>query len=253
MQSETSAHVGGRGNCFCRKCTAGGTAKEKESDEIYDSLFYPGVPRTKEMVMKNIEEQIRAACLGVAQTVKNLQTETGTKDAYVQFWIDHLLERARAIYQEDSSRSKESIQEELMRWVVDNKDKVYSPFFTFAGFDPTKDTYIEILHTILLGIVKYAWHGTHTVWNSDSKESYTTRLQATDINGLSSHAIRANYIMQYAGSLIGRQFKTVLQTIPFHAYDIMPPLYLQLWLSIGELSALMWYPEIDDMAQYTVR
>jgi hypothetical protein len=72
---------------------------------------------------------------------------------------------------------------------LENRDKVYSPFFIFACFDPTKDTFIEILHTILLGIVKYAWHGTHTAWSTESKEMYAIRLQATDISGLFTQAI----------------------------------------------------------------
>lgn len=253
MQSETSGHIGVHAICFCRKCRASGTARDKESDDGFDSLFHPGLPRTKDSVIADMQAQVKAACLGVAQTVKDMQTETGTKDAYLQFWIDHLIDRARTMQREDPTRSKESIQEELWKWAIDNQDRIYSPFFSLDGFDPTKDTPIEILHTILLGVAKYAWHGTHLPWKAEAKEKYAVRLQATDITGLSIPPIRANYIMQYAGSLIGRQFKTVLQTIPFHIYDLAPPLYLQLWICIGELAALLWFPEIKDMEQYTVR
>lgn len=39
MQSEISAHIGGKGILFCRKCEAGGTKVYKESDAGYHSLF----------------------------------------------------------------------------------------------------------------------------------------------------------------------------------------------------------------------
>lgn len=250
MQSEVCAHMGSGSNLLCRKCKAGGSMREKETDDGFDCLFYPGVPRTKDYVLEQLEAQVLTACAGVAQHVIDMQTSSGVKDVYTQYWIQHLLERARTM--KNAGSSKTAIEDELRKWVEENRAVILSPFFTLKGFDPTKDTPIEVLHTILLGIVKYAWHGTHTPWNANQELLYSTRLQATDIGGLSIPPIRAGYIMQYAGSLIGRQLKTVSQTIVFHIHDLVPPLQFQLWLAVGNLAALLWIPEIENMQEYLV-
>ncbi|KAJ7778754.1 hypothetical protein DFH07DRAFT_865468 [Mycena maculata] len=191
MQSEISSHIGGKGNHFCRKCQVSGTQKEKATNDGYHALFEPGLPRTKEYILDELGKQVKLACSGVAQPIKDTQTDTGVKDMYTQYWIEKLISRFREM----------------------KKDNI--------------------------------WHISHTTWSEEEKKTYALCLQSTATNGLSIHAI----IMQYAGSLMGRQFKTIVQTNIFHVYGLVTDNQFIAWKATGELSALLWFPEIRNMTE----
>ncbi|KAJ7450619.1 hypothetical protein FB451DRAFT_1186723 [Mycena latifolia] len=249
MQSEVSGHIGGKGNCPCRKCKMGGTQQEKTTNEGYHAIFEAGEPRTKEHILEELEKQVKLACSGVVTHVKDSQTETGVKDIYTQYWIDKLILRFKEMKKDEPYRSVEDIRAELIQWTVDSRDQIYD----CLAFDPARDTPVEILHTILLGVIKYIWHITHTPWSAEEKKTYAMRLQSTNTDGLSIHAIRSSYIMQYAGSLIGRQFKTLAQTSLFHVHGLVSDDKFRAWKAAGELSVLLWFPEIRNLAEYRIK
>lgn len=124
--------------------------------------------------------------------------------------------------------------------------------FEFEGLDPSQDTPVEILHTILLGLVKYLWHGLHTSWEASEQDLFVVRLQSTDLDGLTVPPIRAAYMMQYCNGLIGKHFKTLMQTMVFHVHGLVSDNQFTLIKAIGSLGALLWVPEIDNMNSYLV-
>lgn len=83
--------------------------------------------------MQEIKRQVELACLGIAQTVNNQQTDTGIKDAYTQYWIDDLLGRARILRKNHPEKTTTEIQNELLVWVHAHESDIYNPFLTLEG------------------------------------------------------------------------------------------------------------------------
>jgi hypothetical protein len=116
-----------------------------------------------------------------------------------------------------------------------------------------KDTPTEILHTILLGVVKYYWG--QTVWLLEKGKDFSlfqTRLNSVLADGLNIPKIQADYMCQYKGGLIGKHFKTLSQIMAFAVEGLVPPDVLEAWLILGRLTVLLWHTDIDDIESYTV-
>ncbi|KAJ7614819.1 hypothetical protein FB45DRAFT_1108964 [Roridomyces roridus] len=250
QQAEEASHIGHQGNYFCRRCKVGGTTEERESCDGYHAYYEAGKPRNVEEIRNLVLEQIRVASYGVGTHVDHLQKSTGTKDKIAQRCIDILIDKAREMQAESPSRHVDEISSELLRWLPTQTDQPYNPLLNLALFDPSQDTLVEILHTILLGNEKYVWYDLHHNWTDAQRDLFTLRLQSTDLNGLRLPPIRAAYMMQYRNGLIGKHFKTLMQTTIFHIQDIATPAQFTLVRALGELGPMIWLPVIEDLDQY---
>jgi hypothetical protein len=122
-----------------------------------------------------------------------------------------------------------------------------------VGVDIHRDTPTEILHTVLLGIVKYFWaQSVHVMGQNKSMGKFEARLTAIDQNGLNIPKINAQYMCQYKGSLIGKHFKSLAQVMPFVVYDLVPLMVLDAWNIMGRLVVLLWHTEIEEIESYLV-
>ncbi|KAL1697796.1 hypothetical protein EV121DRAFT_274849, partial [Schizophyllum commune] len=97
MQSEFASHIGLTGKCFCRACHARNDARSRtagedvERDRISAFLFArKDNERTKEFTLKTLNEQLAAVLDGAPTRAEKLQTETGVKDKYFQYFFERL-------------------------------------------------------------------------------------------------------------------------------------------------------------------
>ncbi|KAF8590716.1 hypothetical protein K439DRAFT_1505424 [Ramaria rubella] len=80
--------------------------------------------------------------------VKDLQTASGIKDKFAQIWIERIIKHSKHLKAENPLWMLEEIRRAIFKWLNDQADTPWIPLLEFA------DTPVEILHTILLGIIK---------------------------------------------------------------------------------------------------
>ena len=94
----------------------------------YKQNIQPGDPCSAEETILDVEHQVQLACLGISQNVKTQQTKTDIKDAYTQYWIDHLIEQAQTLCKEHPRWTTADIQSELLAWVQEHKSEIIIHF-----------------------------------------------------------------------------------------------------------------------------
>ncbi|KAF8488776.1 hypothetical protein JB92DRAFT_3249859 [Gautieria morchelliformis] len=250
QQSEECSHIGPSGNCKCRRCLVGGPAAVTDSDDGYHALHEPGAPRRVVRTIEEIQKQLLKATEGKLAPVSAMQTASGVKDRVAQGWIVKVLSKVKAIKADHPSWSHAQVQQAAKEWLDEQPGQRWSPLLSFPGLDPHRDTLVEILHTVLLGLIKYVWHNLHTSWKDPERELFIICLQGTNIDGLTIPPIRAAYMSQYCNALVGKHFKTLMQTVVFHVHGIVSQPQFELIKATGRLGAVLWYHKICNMVEY---
>ncbi|TEB26934.1 hypothetical protein FA13DRAFT_1635304, partial [Coprinellus micaceus] len=125
------------------------------------------------------------------------------------------------------------------------------------GINTHPDKPFEILHTYLLGNSKY-YICVYAPLVQSLRLSVKYTIWVLCIHGPvfndsepSPEAPR-NYIAKYKNSLIGKHFKNLSQLAVFHLHGLCSTLLYDMWKAAGELGALLWYPEINNLEEHLV-
>ncbi|KAJ7603168.1 hypothetical protein DFH06DRAFT_941468, partial [Mycena polygramma] len=182
--------------------------------------------------------------------VKESRTEHGLKDKFQMVFLDRLFDSYKNTRGADRKRAA------LNAAVAALPPNTTSPVWRIKGLDPHQDTPVEILHVILLGFVKYLWRdvinqlkGTGAVKEA-KRELLTTRLSSIDVSGLGISPLAGKTLVQYSGSLTGRDFRAIAQVAPFVLYDLVSKDCLETWQALSKIIPLIWQPEIDDLESH---
>ncbi|KAI0795998.1 hypothetical protein C8Q75DRAFT_791117 [Abortiporus biennis] len=236
MQAKECSQAGLTCNHFCRTCDVGGNKEEKHSDDGYNNIFSQENLRTPEDTKKEILEQLSLVRLSRAtEKLKKATGNSGVRDQTttdILHWLTELEKqlRKKKINENDIQKQLDDILSDLLG--QSTLEDLINPLLGMQGVNIHLDTPTEILHTILLGVVKYFWVNTA---------------------GLGEQTLGAEYICRYKGGLIGKHFKSLAQVMPFLIYDLVPQEVLRAWTVIGDLIVLLWHTEIQDIDEYTLQ
>ncbi|KAG2339510.1 hypothetical protein BDR05DRAFT_1003322 [Suillus weaverae] len=268
MQAEECSHAGLNCNYFCRTCHVGGMKEYKESEAGYNSIFMEGNPRTPEDTMAQVCQQFDTAlCSGAAGKIAAATTSTGIRDSASSSLINALVELGKKLRKREAGQlasAESEVHAALEKQLEDmlqgrTLQDAINPLLgmdyciPYIGLNIHMDTPTEILHTVLLGIVKYFWGQTvFLLEKAKLLNLFQTRLDSLEQDGLNAPSLNAEYICHYKGGLIGKHFKSLAQIMPFVIYDLVPKSVLDGWTTIGELVVLIWHTKINDTESYLV-
>ncbi|KAG6806750.1 hypothetical protein H0H92_010138, partial [Tricholoma furcatifolium] len=204
-----------------------------------------GEPRRRAEMLENLHTIVHdAKTVGNQTKIKVFKTSIGVKDNF----LEHFLELIKSSYAKITGYERK--QDALDRCMAGLPEDLFSPVWRIAGLDPHSDTPVEILHVILLGFVKYFWRDAVTNQikkNSPGADTLIARLDSFDVAGLNIPKLSGQTLVQYAGSLTGRDFRAIAQAAPFVLQGLVTPNCYTTWVALSNLIPLVWQPMIPNI------
>ncbi|KAG2094609.1 uncharacterized protein F5147DRAFT_747791 [Suillus discolor] len=186
MQAEECSHVGLNCNYYCRTCEVGGTKEYKESEAGYNSIFNQFETAILSGASEKLGKKLRKCIAGSPALPENEVRIALEKE------FEQLLQGRRL-------------------------DDAINPLLGMHAFNVHMDMPTEILHTVLLSIVKYFWGQTvFLLKKSKLLHLFQNCLETINKDALNAPYLNADYICHYKGSLIGKHFKSLAQDVIKH-------------------------------------
>jgi len=259
MQSELSSHIGLKGNYFCRICYVRRIEKAQKNDQnaviqAAVDFMQEGPVRSKRDTIKQLESQLSTALNGYISKLDLMQRSHGVKDRYftmlMEEWnkeVEKELPKKKGV-----SAAERQARATILKELRSKVSEPFNPLLQIDEFDPNTDTPIEILHVILLGIAKYFWRDAVSRLTPVQSSELVARLSSVDTPGLGFSKLRGKVLVQYAGSLVGRDFRAIIQVAPIVLHGLLPMNIYEAWLALCRVAPLAFQHEIQDIDEFCI-
>ncbi|KAE8182752.1 hypothetical protein CF328_g8409, partial [Tilletia controversa] len=226
MHAILSSNIGMLGAKPCRVCTWGGTKVWKQGEDRIRMAMEPGKQRSSEDAIDTLSQQLQYARDDNTKQYYDSRTDTGYSDGFTHSVALTLLEdndvlRGKDPAHPDTPRPALSEAEVVNAMnashLAYNGAEFHNPLLRLKaiGWDVTQSTLVEVLHTFLLGPVKYLLRATKRNMTPRQLDLLQIQLEALNTDGLPcGKTFRAAYIIKHADSLVGKELKLCLQLFP---------------------------------------
>ncbi|KIY49003.1 hypothetical protein FISHEDRAFT_73073 [Fistulina hepatica ATCC 64428] len=235
---------------------AKGTKRSKRCETMNEMLrrvkdfLKVGKPREREETVAHLKSQfIAGQRLGGKTEWQRSKMAMGIKDNCLEFFLNRFFKIGS---RRGDDRATKQCKIDNLAQQLNNQD-IFSPVWHIKDFDPHSNTPVEILHTVLLGFVKYLWRDAIARTKDGDKPELASRLSSFPTRGLGIPPLAGHTLVMYAGSLTGRDFRAIAQAAPFVLHNLMPPAHMAVWVSLAKVVSLLWHPEIEDVDEYLPR
>uniref|UniRef100_D8QAN3 Uncharacterized protein n=1 Tax=Schizophyllum commune (strain H4-8 / FGSC 9210) TaxID=578458 RepID=D8QAN3_SCHCM len=208
--------------------------------------------RTKAETLGVLMEQfVHAKRVGGKTAMNNRRTETGIRDSYQARFLEALTDLTT---KKSRTKVQKTADVSALLAKLPAPPELINPLFKLDELDAHADTPVEVLHVVLLGIVKYFWRDIISRLKAPEKEILKARLSSFDTSALNIPPLSGETLVSYAGSLVGRDFRAIAQVAPFVLHDLgVHDDILRVWMALSKVVPLVWQPEIEDMTLYLPR
>ncbi|KAH9812462.1 hypothetical protein DFH28DRAFT_1084296 [Melampsora americana] len=125
-------------------------------------------------------------------------------------------------------------------------EHIFNPMLRLKGFDGHIDTPVVTLHLfrdLMKGLPS-------TKFGSPCYNNISARWRSFNTKGLNIPPIIPNTLIQFYQSLVGKEFRTVLQAFSFVLFDYMTPEKRHVWTSLCLLALYIFQTDIHNMDKY---
>ncbi|KAH9810402.1 hypothetical protein DFH28DRAFT_932887 [Melampsora americana] len=246
----------------CRICNLTVESRADKQTEFYIQKFVgidqEWLPANLPMRMwKRTSEQTRT----LFQLTRNPKSIKQFDDLSKEYGIRdslnlHFAKEIQQIYRSNKNKAKEdqTSQQEIIAYCESLEEKfgdhMFNPFLRLTAFDGHMDTPVESLHVVLLGVTKYLYRDVISKLSPADLVTAHGRWQSFGIEGLNVPPIQPRNMVQYANSLLGKDFRVVLQAAPFVIFDFLTDEYRHCWISLVHLASYIFQTQIFNKHSY---